>query len=586
MGDKPNSIRNHADYKRNRAALLKDNPVCVLCGLNAATEADHILEIDAGGTNAMENLQPVCKPCNARKGQAYRVRKERDQHGAIIGGQTPRTVNVVDDKSFYGGGQMTPHLLKRVSHKDLPELALTGHDLPRLETPTHSGAVSAATDIGDFAQAVLGVTLEPWQLHAVAGMTQQLGGQWVCRQSLVSVARQNGKTTLMSALIGWWLSTQGSARGRPQVVLSTAHKLDLAASLFKYLAPILEAKLGAQVSRSYGRQELVMPDGSTWIVRAATPQAGHGYSIDLCVVDEAWAVSEECVDEGFAPAQIARPNPLLALFSTAGTTESKLMLKWREQGLRQMDQGDAGPLYFASWEPPPGLDPMTPEAWAYANPAMGRHITLDTLHDRSKSPNRNAFLRGHVNLFTVQSNAWLEAGLWSELADPSEIPPGGVLAIDASSDESRFMGVRCVKDGEGRLRVTVEFNVDTQAQMWAAVHECVEECPQIRLAIVPSLELHCPPVFERRRTIVGYRELLKWTLAVRSLITDGKVSHTGQASLAEHVERAVMVKHQGSIALSSTKSPGDITMARCMIWAVALESRPGAAGKPMLAVAR
>jgi len=578
-------IRNHADYKRNRTKLLSDNPVCVLCGVNAATEADHILEADAGGTNALENLRPVCKPCNSRRGQAYRVRKERDQHGAIIGGQTTRPNDATTQSVFSEAAQDTPHLLKRISHKDLPELAATGHDRPRLETTTKSGAESVATEIGDFAQAILGVTLEPWQLHVAAGMTQQVDGNWVCRQSLVSVARQNGKTTLMSALIGWWLATQGTARGRPQVVLSTAHKLDLAASLFKYLAPILEAKLGAKVSRSYGRQELSMPDGSLWIVRAATPQAGHGYSIDLVVVDEAWAVSEECVDEGFAPAQIARPNPLLAMFSTAGTTESRLMLKWREQGLRQIDTGDAGPLYFASYEPPPGMDPMTADAWAYANPAMGRHITLDTLRDRSKSPNRNAFLRGHVNLFTVQSNAWLEPGLWSELAQPIDLPAGGVLAVDCSSDESRYMGVRCVKDAEGRLRVGVEFNVDTQAEMWAAVDQAVAANPQLRLAIVPALELHCPPVLERRRTIVGYRELLKWTLGVRSLIIDGKVSHQGHASLSEHVERAVMVKHQGSVALSSTKSPGDITLARCMVWAVALESRPGQTGKPMLVVA-
>lgn len=582
-------IRNHAEYKRNRTLLLKDHPVCVLCGVNAATEADHILEADAGGTNALENLRPVCKPCNSRRGQAYRVRKERDGDGQIIGGQTPRP-NANDDETtqsvFSGGGQTTPHLLKRISHKDLPELAATGHDRPRLETTTLRDAESAATEIGDFAQAVLGVTLEPWQLHVAAGMTQHIDGDWVCRSSLVSVARQNGKTTLMSALIGWWLSTQGTARGRPQVVLSTAHKLDLAASLFKYLAPILEAKMGARVMRSYGRQELEMPDGSMWIVRAATPQAGHGYSIDLVVVDEAWAVSEECVDEGFAPAQIARPNPMLAMFSTAGTTESKLMLKYREQGLRQIDTGDAGPLYFASYEPPPGMDPMTPDAWAYANPAMGRHITVDTLRDRSKSPNRNAFLRGHVNLFTVQSNSWLEPGMWSEMADPGPLPANGVLAIDSSTDESRFMGVRAVKDDAGKIRVAVEFNVDTQAQMWAAVNQLVTENPQLRLAIVPALELHCPPALERRRIIVGYRELLKWTLGVRSYIVDGKVAHQGHASLSEHVERAVMVKHQGSVALSSTKSPGDITLARCMVWAVALESRPGQTGKPLLAVAR
>jgi phage terminase large subunit-like protein len=400
---------------------------------------------------------------------------------------------------------------------------------------------------------------------------------------LVSVARQNGKTTLMAAVIGWWLATQGSARGRPQVVLSTAHKLDLAAALFKYLAPILEAKLGAEVSRSYGRQELTMPDGSVWIVRAATPQAGHGYSIDLCVVDEAWSVSEECVDEGFAPAQIARPNSLLAMFSTAGTTASKLMLKWREQGLRQIDSGDPGPLYFASWEPPPGIDPMTPEAWAYANPALGRHITIDKLREKAKSPNRNAFLRGHVNLFTIASNAWLEAGLWSALENDQQLPPGGVLAVDASTDESRFMAVRAVKTGD-KISCQVEFNVDTQAEMWLEIERIMADQPRLQLAIAASLDIHCPPHLERRRTIVGYRELLRWTLAVRSLIVENKVGHRGEASLAEHVERAVMVKHQGSLAVSTTRSPGDITLARCMIWAVALESKPGQIGKPMLVV--
>lgn len=465
----------------------------------------------------------------------------------------------------------------------MSESAATGHDRPRLETITLSDAETAAAEIGDFAEAVLGVTLEPWQLHAAAGMTQQIDGQWVCQQSLVSVARQNGKTTLMAAVIGWWLATQGSARGRPQVVLSTAHKLDLAAALFKYLAPILEAKLGAEVSRSYGRQELTMPDGSVWIVRAATPQAGHGYSIDLCVVDEAWSVSEECVDEGFAPAQIARPNSLLAMFSTAGTTASKLMLKWREQGLRQIDNGEPGPLYFASWEPPPGVDPMTPEAWAYSNPALGRHITLGKLREKAKSPNRNAFLRGHVNLFTIASNAWLEAGLWSALETDAELPPGGVLAVDASTDESRFMAVRAVKISD-KITCQVEFNVDTQAEMWAEIERIMAEQPRLQLAIAASLDIHCPPHLERRRIIVGYRELLRWTLAVRSLIVESKVAHRGEASLAEHVERAVMVKHQGSLAVSSTRSPGDITLARCMIWAVALESKPGQIGKPMLVV--
>lgn len=70
-------LRHQADYKRNRTQLLRDNPTCMICGIAAATEADHIIEADAGGTNDLENLRPVCKPCNSRRGQAYRVRKER-----------------------------------------------------------------------------------------------------------------------------------------------------------------------------------------------------------------------------------------------------------------------------------------------------------------------------------------------------------------------------------------------------------------------------------------------------------------------------------------------------------------------------
>lgn len=571
------TTRRQADYQRNRKLLLRDEPACVLCGVNAATEADHIIELDAGGTNALENLRPVCKPCNARRGQAYRVRKERGQLEQIV--TPPPTTQRV----LYDAPRDTPHFPNPIFSKGLSEPALIGRDWPRLETATLSDGESAAAEIGDFAERVLEVKLMPWQLHVLAGMTQQHDGEWITRQSLVSVARQNGKTTLIAALVGWWLSTQGAARGRPQTVVTVAHKLDLATALFKYLAPILEARLGADPSWSYGRMELTMPDGSTWLVRAATPSAGHGYSIDLCVVDEAWAVSEESVNEGLLPAQIARPNPLLAMFSTAGTTASKLMLSWREQGLRQIDSGDPGPLYFASYEPPPGIDPMTPDAWTYSNPALGRTLKIDTLRALSKQPDRNAFLRGHVNMFTVATNSWLESGLWAALENDEQLPPGGVLAVDASTDESRFMAVRAVKHGD-RIGCQVEFNVDTQAEMWEHVNRIMAEQPKLQLAIAASLDIHCPPALERRRVVCGYRELLKWTLAVRSLIVENKVSHRGEASLGEHVERAVMVKHQGSLALSTTRSPGDITLARCMIWAVALESRPGQIGKPMLVI--
>jgi 5-methylcytosine-specific restriction endonuclease McrA len=94
-----------SEFKRNRAKLLADEPACHWCGIARATEADHLLESDAGGSNSMDNLVPACKPCNARRGQAYRVRKEREQNG-VLELNTQKTTQ--SNGSFFSGSERKP----------------------------------------------------------------------------------------------------------------------------------------------------------------------------------------------------------------------------------------------------------------------------------------------------------------------------------------------------------------------------------------------------------------------------------------------------------------------------------------------
>jgi hypothetical protein len=69
------------------------------------------------------------------------------------------------------------------------------------------------------------------------------------------------------------------------------------------------------------------------------------------------------------------------------------------------------------------------------------------------------------------------------------------------------------------------------------------------------------------------------------MIGEKLIVHTGEQMLAEHCQRAVAVRSQNSIALSSQRSPGPIELARCLVWAAALASRPTSSGKPMIVVA-
>ncbi|MEU0071293.1 HNH endonuclease signature motif containing protein [Streptomyces sp. NPDC006332] len=58
----------NTQYRKARAAILADNPVCSICYSRPAETADHIVPLSRGGTNDIENLRPACGPCNFSRG--------------------------------------------------------------------------------------------------------------------------------------------------------------------------------------------------------------------------------------------------------------------------------------------------------------------------------------------------------------------------------------------------------------------------------------------------------------------------------------------------------------------------------------
>ena len=152
-------------------------------------------------------------------------------------------------------------------------------------------------------------------------------------------------------------------------------------------------------------------------------------------------------------------------------------------------------------------------------------------------------------------------------------------------DDARYFGVRAVQLPDRKTAVKVEFVCDSFVQVMLEVDRLATD-PTVKFAITPSIDIHWPVRLEPRRTIVGYGEILKYTPTVRNMINEKRLVHDGSAQLAEHIQRAVAVRSQGSIALSSQRSPGPIELARCTVWAAALASRSQIIGKPVIAFSR
>jgi hypothetical protein len=427
----------------------------------------------------------------------------------------------------------------------------------------------------------MGIELMDWQKIALDGqLAVDDKGDFVFRESLVSTGRQQGKSVALRALAGWFLADEARRRGRPVNTLLVANKLDRSMPMFRELALYLEDHHGAEVRWSNGSQQVTMPDRSTFRVAAAKDNV-HGLTLDLILVDEIWDVAPAVIYDALRPSMIAVKNPLLSMWSTAGDEGSSLMLGLREQAISAIDAGRPGRLFFAEWSPPPGINPDDRRWWTWANPALGTTVTWDALEAAAEGGERAAFLRAHLNLWVAAAKAWLPIGTWEPLA-VDEIPAGGILSVDNSVDESRYVGVRAVNDA-GVVKVTVEFITDNADKCWQHIGEVLKD-PGVQLTITPGLEALLPPHLERRLlTLVGYGELLKYTPIVRSLILEGRLRHDGSNGLAEHVNRAVAVKTQNSVVLSSQKSPGPIELARCMVWAAAIAARPTQRTKPAFA---
>ena len=324
------------------------------------------------------------------------------------------------------------------------------------------------------------MSLMPWQRHVV-DVALELRGErdgytddpsapprFLYKEVRLTVPRQSGKSSLMVALMVWRCISFG---GKQRIGM-TAQTGQAARTKFRDdFVPMVQASIFSSMARpryANGEESLRWDNGSIWSVLPTTETAAHGGQYDLAVIDEAFALPDDRLEQAFKPAMVTRTNPQLWIVSTAGDVDSHYLNQKIDDGRIRVESGhDSGVAYF-EWSAPDDVDPGDAGTWRACMPALGHTIAEESIRADFESMRlsefRRAYLNQRQNRKAVEPWQVIAEDVWGKLADVrSKIVDDPVLALDVTPDRS--MAAICAaghrKDGKIHVEV-VEHRAGTE----------------------------------------------------------------------------------------------------------------------------
>lgn len=277
--------------------------------------------------------------------------------------------------------------------------------LPTSATPEVDAPSRLSEAVG--VAGLLGIELMGWQRLVLGRALQVDGGRPVFREVDLSTPRQVGKSTLtLIAALRKMLYEEGS-----WVTYTTASRLAGRRKLLQLWWPlILRSPLASMfsVSRGTGSEALECSNGSVFLLLSGDEASGHGDSIDLAFLDEAWSLSESS-EQAVRPAMASRSAAQLWVYSTAGTSRSVFWRSKVEAGREAAKAGLVSSTMFVEWSAADVQNPTSDElVWPTFHPGLGRTIDVGTMRadlEADVTPSKSEWLRAYGNLWPDETAA-------------------------------------------------------------------------------------------------------------------------------------------------------------------------------------
>jgi phage terminase large subunit-like protein len=279
----------------------------------------------------------------------------------------------------------------------------------------------------DWQRAVLDVGLE---LDEATGLPAY-------RQVGVTVPRRSGKTTLLLALT----IDRCLAWGRRQRVLYAAQtRMDSRQKWEEQVRLLKDSPLSSlfRVWRMVGAERTEWhPTGSQAGITASGESSGHGFDLDLGLIDETWVQRDSRLVQSFRPAMMSRPSAQLWWASTMGTAESVLMNDLVDDGRARVDAGETSGVAFFEFSAGDDDDPDDPATWWRCMPALGHTVTEEVIAADHASLDASEFARAYLNRRATAGRPVISPETWSACRDSrSQLRGVPCFALDATPDRS------------------------------------------------------------------------------------------------------------------------------------------------------
>ena len=325
----------------------------------------------------------------------------------------------------------------------------TGRTMSR---PTLGGTASK------FA-AALGTPLMQWQRYVLDVALEQNPetGLPCYRNVVVTVPRQNGKTTLLLVLF----LVRALSMDHQSIIYTAQNRNEAKKKMVNEWIPMLaETNFHRYYSQTQanGNEAFKFNNGSLLALAATTEKSAHGNVINLGVCDEAFALPDARMEQSLVPAMVTKKDAQYWVVSTAGTfAKSEYLWGKVEQGRQLVDDGARDGTAYFEWSAGDNDDPGSEETWRNCMPALGTTIDVDIVRGIYQSMDLSEFRRAFLNQWvSAPTQPVISLERWNELITYDlHGDEQWALAIDVAEDRSASSIAACWKREDEKYQVVL-----------------------------------------------------------------------------------------------------------------------------------